>query len=45
LERLLLERNPLSEILAKKTLEPILAQYKKDHPPQPPRPTPICRGQ
>ncbi len=29
----------------KETLEPILAQYKKDHPAPPPRPTPICKGQ
>jgi hypothetical protein len=28
----------------KETLEPILAQYKKDHPPPPQRPTPICKG-
>jgi len=28
----------------KETLEPILAQFKKDHPPSPPRPTPICRA-
>ena len=28
----------------KQTLEPILAQYKKDHPAPPPRPTPICKG-
>jgi hypothetical protein len=28
----------------KETLEPILAQYKKDHPAPPPRPTPICKG-
>ena len=28
----------------KETLEPILAQYKKDHPQPPPRPTPICKG-
>ncbi len=27
----------------KETLEPILAQYKKDHPAPPPRPTPICK--
>jgi hypothetical protein len=27
----------------KETLEPILAQYKKDHPAPPPGPTPICR--
>ena len=27
----------------KETLEPILAQYKKDHPEPPPRPTPICK--
>jgi hypothetical protein len=27
----------------KETLEPILAQYKKDHPPPPQRPTPICK--
>jgi hypothetical protein len=29
----------------KETLEPILAQYKKDHPAPPPRPLPICKGQ
>ena len=29
----------------KETLEPILVQYKKDHPAPPPRPTPICKGQ
>ncbi|MHB8885521.1 MAG: hypothetical protein ACYC5H_10680 [Methylovirgula sp.] len=28
----------------KETLEPILAQYKKDHPAPPPRPAPICKG-
>ncbi|MGD9503011.1 MAG: hypothetical protein AB7V40_11070 [Methyloceanibacter sp.] len=27
----------------KETLEPILAQYKKDHPAPPPAPLPICR--
>jgi hypothetical protein len=27
----------------KETLEPILAQYKKNHPAPPPRPTPICK--
>lgn len=27
----------------KKTLEPILARYKKDHPPGPERPLPICK--
>ena len=27
----------------RETLEPILAQYKKDHPVPPQRPTPICR--
>ena len=27
----------------KETLEPILAQYKKDHPAPPPQPTPICK--
>jgi hypothetical protein len=27
----------------KETLEPILAQYKKDHPAPPPRPAPICK--
>ncbi len=27
----------------KETLEPILAQYKKDHPAPPPRPVPICK--
>jgi hypothetical protein len=30
---------------SKEILEPILAQYKKDHPAPPPRPTPICKGQ
>ncbi len=29
----------------KETLEPILAQYKQDHPAPPHRPTPICKGQ
>ena len=29
----------------KETLEPILAQYKKDHPAPPARPTPVCNGQ
>ena len=28
----------------KETLEPILVQYKKDHPAPAPRPTPICKG-
>jgi hypothetical protein len=28
----------------KETLEPILVQYKKDHPASPPHPTPICKG-
>jgi hypothetical protein len=27
-----------------KTLGPIIAQYKKDHPPGPERPPPICKG-
>lgn len=27
------------------TLGPLIAQYRKDHPAPPPRPTPICRGQ
>jgi len=27
----------------KETLEPILAQYKKDHPAPPPQPAPICK--
>jgi hypothetical protein len=27
----------------KETLEPILARYKEDHPPPPPRPAPICK--
>ncbi len=27
----------------KETLEPIIAQYEKDHPAPPPRPTPICK--
>jgi hypothetical protein len=30
---------------SRQTLEPVLAQYKKDHPPPPQRPTPICKGQ
>ena len=25
------------------TLGPLIAQYRKDHPPPPPRPTPICK--
>lgn len=29
----------------KETLEPILIQYKKDHPVPPPQPPPICKGQ
>jgi len=29
----------------KESLEPILVQYKEDHPAPPPRPTPICKGQ
>jgi hypothetical protein len=29
---------------AKETLEPILVQYKKDHPAPPARPTPICNS-
>jgi hypothetical protein len=29
---------------AKETLEPILVQYKKDHPAPPARPTPICKA-
>ena len=29
----------------KETLEPILVQYKKDHPPPPPQQPPICKGQ
>lgn len=29
----------------KETLEPILSQYKKDHPAPPQRPVPICKGQ
>ena len=27
----------------KKTLEPIIAQYKKDHPAPPPQPVPMCK--
>jgi hypothetical protein len=29
----------------RETLEPILIQYRKDHPAPPPRPLPICKGQ
>ena len=29
---------------SREALEPILAQYKKDHPAPPERPTPICKG-
>jgi hypothetical protein len=29
----------------KEILEPILAQYRKDHPAPPSQPTPICKGQ
>ncbi|RJT40368.1 hypothetical protein D3227_10355 [Mesorhizobium waimense] len=28
----------------RKTLEPMIAQYKKDHPAPPPQPVPICKG-
>jgi hypothetical protein len=28
----------------KETLEPVLLQYKKDHPQPQPQPPPICRG-
>jgi hypothetical protein len=28
----------------RESLEPILVQYRKDHPEPPPRPPPICRG-
>jgi hypothetical protein len=28
----------------RESLEPILVQYRKDHPERPPRPTPICKG-
>jgi hypothetical protein len=28
----------------RESLEPILVQYRKDHPEGPPRPTPICKG-
>jgi hypothetical protein len=28
---------------SRETLEPILAQYRRDHPAPPPRPTPICK--
>ncbi len=27
------------------TLGPLIAQYRKDHPPPPPRPTPVCKVQ
>ncbi len=30
---------------SKKILEPVLAQYNKDHPAPPQRPPPICKGQ
>ena len=29
----------------KETLDPIIAQYRKDHPAPPPRPLPLCKGQ
>lgn len=29
---------------SRQTLEPVLAQYRLDHPAPPPRPTPICAG-
>jgi hypothetical protein len=28
----------------KETLEPVLIQYRKDHPAPPPRPLPVCKG-
>jgi hypothetical protein len=30
---------------SKETLEPVIAQYNKDHPAPPQRPPPICKGQ
>jgi hypothetical protein len=27
----------------RETLEPVLVQYKKDHPPPPPQPPPVCK--
>jgi hypothetical protein len=30
---------------SRESLEPIIAEYKRDHPAPPPRPAPICRGQ
>jgi hypothetical protein len=35
----------LPKFWPKEALEPILAQYKKDHPAPPERPPPICKGQ
>ncbi len=29
----------------KENLEPIIAEYKKEHPAPPPQPTPLCKGQ
>lgn len=29
---------------SKETLEPMLAQYRKDHPAPPPQPIPVCKG-
>ena len=29
----------------KESLEPVLAEYKREHPAPPPRPAPICKGQ
>ena len=35
----------LPKFWPKETLEPILVQYKKDHPAPPPAPPPICKAQ
>ena len=40
-----LRENGIPKFWPKETLEPILVQYKKDHPAPPPGPTPICKGQ
>jgi hypothetical protein len=40
-----LEQIGVPKFWPKETLEPILAQYKKDHPAPPPQPPPLCKGQ
>ena len=33
-----------ADLTKPETLEPVLMQYRKDHPAPPPQPLPICKG-